>query len=46
MLESPTYEGIVQSLVQWANALLQVLEQKGITSRAELEEIILARKRD
>ena len=31
---------------QLTNALLHVLEQKGITSKAELENIILTRKRD
>ena len=45
-LGGPTYEGIVQGLVQLTNALLQVLAQKGITSKAELENIILTRKRD
>ena len=45
-LEGPTYDGIVQGLVQLTNALLHVLEQKGITSKAYLENTILARKRD
>ena len=44
-LGGPTYERIVQGLVQLTNALLELLEQKGITSKAELEEIILTRKR-
>ena len=45
-LAGPTYESMVQSLVQLVNMLLQVLEQKGITSKAEIENMILARNRD
>ena len=45
-LAGPTYESMVQSLVQLVNMLLQVLEQKGITSKAEIENMILTRNRD
>ena len=41
----PTYESMVQGLVQLTTALLDVLEQKGITSKADLEKMILARRR-
>ena len=44
-IEGPTYESTVQGLVQLTNALLHVLEQKGITSKADLEKMILARRR-
>ena len=45
-LAGPTYESMVQSMVQLLNALLQVLEQKGITSKVEIENMILTRNRD
>ena len=45
-LAGPTYESMVQSMVQLVNTLLQVLEHKGITSKAEIENMILTRTRN
>ena len=45
-LAGSTYESMVQSMVQLVNTLLQVLEQKGSTSKVEIKNMILTRNRD